>query len=296
VVLTHEPKMLANLAVVLATLLWSLGAVVASSLFQDGVAPLELVEFRTFITALGLGLACWVMSRRPAVPISANWRALFGFGLSVALANASLFLAIKYLPVAVAMVLQNLAPAFVILWTLLATRRAPGVRVVVGLLAALVGVALVVQLPSASLSGISPLGVLFGLTTAVGVAGFSVFGGRATKVYGVTRANAIAFTVAAVVWLLVQIPQGVPELAARPEVFGQVAVVGVLGTLVPFVLFAWGSAHLGATAGALGISLEVIFSAVIAWVWLSEALSLMQITGMAAIIGGIVYIQARRPG
>jgi drug/metabolite transporter (DMT)-like permease len=283
----------ANLAVVLATLLWSVGAVVASSLFQHGVSPLELVEFRTFITALGL--AGWVaVSRLPRQPIAGNWRPLLGFGLSIALANASLFLAIKHLPVAVAMVLQNMAPAFVIVWVLLTTRRAPGVRVLVGIALAMAGVALVVQLPTASLTGIDPLGVLFGLTTALGVAGFSVFGERATKVYGAARANSMAFTVAAAVWLLVQIPQGVPGLALHPEFLGQVVVVGVLGTLAPFVLFAWGSSRLGPTAGAMGISLEPIFSAAIAWVWLGQALSVVQMAGVAAIIGGIGYMQARR--
>jgi drug/metabolite transporter (DMT)-like permease len=283
-------------AVVLATLLWSVGAVVASALFRHGVSPLELVELRTYVTALGLaGLASWVTRSQPQARrsiIGHRWL-LLGFGLAIAVANTSLFLAIKHLPVAVAMVLQNLAPAFVIAWVLLTTRRAPSARVMIGMVFALTGVALVVQLPIAPLRDIDLLGVLFGLTTALGVAGFSVLGERATKVYGAIRANSMAFAIAAAAWVLVQAPHGAPDLLWHPELFGQVAVVGVLGTLAPFVLFAWGTARLGSEAGALGISLEPIFSAAIAWVWLNQLLSAMQIVGAAMIIAGIVHTQRR---
>lgn len=283
-------------AVVLATLLWSVGAVVASDLFNRGVSPLELVELRTYITALGLaGLAFWVArSQQQTMRLSTSYRwLLLGFGLAIMVANASLFLAIKHLPVAVAMVLQNLAPAFVIIWILLITRRAPSPPVVVGMVLALVGVVLVVRLPTAPLGDIDLLGVLFGVATALGVAGFSVLGERATKIYGAIRANSIAFAVAAAAWVLIQVPRGVPDLLHHPELFGQVIIVGVFGTLAPFVLFAWGTARLGSEAGALGISLEPIFSAAIAWVWLGQALDALQIAGAAAIIAGIVHIQRR---
>jgi drug/metabolite transporter (DMT)-like permease len=215
--------------------------------------------------------------------------------VAIAVANASLFLAIQHLPVAVAMVLQSLAPAFVISWLALSGRRRPGIRMLIGTAAALVGVALVVQLPTTAPGRINVVGVLFGLATALGVAAFSVLGERATKSYGAIHGNAIAFTVATIFWVMVQAPRGVPELLRQEQLFGQVAVVGVLGTLAPFVLFAWGTARVGPESGSLGISLEPIFSAVIAWIWLGQALGLLQIVGMICIIGGIVYIQHHAP-
>lgn len=286
-------------AVALAALLWSVGAVVASDLFDRGVSPMELVEFRTFITAACLGAVVLWMSRarseRAGPKITADWPWLVCFGLAIGVANASLFFAIDHLPVAVAIVLQNLAPAFVVIWILLTTRRMMSARVAGGLALSLAGVILVVQLPTTPLGDIDALGVLFGLTTAVGVAAFSVLGERTCRIHGSVRANAVAFGVAAACWALIQAVQGAPRLATRPDLFADVLVVGLLGTLAPFLLFAWGTARLGPETGALSISLEPIFAAALAWIWLGQSLAWMQIVGAVAILWGIVRVRASSP-
>jgi drug/metabolite transporter (DMT)-like permease len=285
-------------AVMISTVLWSLGAVVISDLFRRGVRPLDLIQVRIYVTAIGLGMvAIWRRSRgrearrdRAAAP-PRGWWLILGLALAIAMATTALVLAIKHLPVAVAIVLQNLAPAFVVGSVLLAERRRPGIQVMAGLALALAGVALVVRLPALPLGRIDVLGVLYGVLAAVGVAGLSVAGERATKAYGAIRANALAFTVVGIAWLVIQLPQGVPQLLRHPGNLGLAIAVGIFGTLAPFVLFAWGTARLGSQAGAINISLEPIFSAIIAWIWLGQSLDTMQIVGMLAVIGGIVYTQ-----
>jgi drug/metabolite transporter, DME family len=285
------------IALMLAALLWSVGAVMVSNLFDQGVSPLELAELRTYITVVCFGaLLLWPSisrSRPPAANTPGGWRWLVGFGLAVGVANASLFLAIEHLQVAVAIVLQNLAPTFVVVWTLITTRRVHAARLVLGVALALLGVVLVVQLPTTPVGDMDLVGVVFGLATALGAAAFSVFGEQASRAYGAVRANAAAFAVAGACWVLIQVPQGIPKLATRTELLGQVLVVGVLCTFVPFLLFAWGTARLGSQTGALTISLGLVFTAAIAWVWLGESLTVMQIVGVVAIILGIVRVQFR---
>ena len=92
-----------------AAALWALGAVIASSLFARGVDPLELIEVRTWITAAGLGLlALRLRAKRPPQRLPLAY--IIAFGVAVAVANAAFFLAIERLPVAVAIVLQNVTP------------------------------------------------------------------------------------------------------------------------------------------------------------------------------------------
>jgi DME family drug/metabolite transporter len=285
------------IALMLTALLWSVGSVMVSNLFNQGVSPLELVELRTYIAAVCLGaLLLWLSrsrSRPPAANTPGGWRWLVGFGLAVGVANATLFLAIKHLPVAVAVVLQNLAPTFVVVWTLITTGRVHATRVVLGVALALLGVVLVVQLPTTPVGDMDLVGVVFGLATALGTAAFSVFGEQASRAYGAVRANAAAFAVAGACWVFIQVPQGIPKLVTRTELFGQVLVIGALCTFVPFLLFAWGTARLGSQTGALTSSLALIFTAGIAWVWLGESLTEMQIVGVVAIILGIVRVQFR---
>jgi drug/metabolite transporter (DMT)-like permease len=281
-------------AVVVATLLWSLGAVAIASLFRDGVRPLQLVQVRVYITAIGLGaVVLWTQRHDPTGTRlrDIRWSLIFGLAVSVAMATAFLLLAIEHLPVAVALVLQCFAPVMVMAWTLLSSRRWPRPLAVAGVLLTLGGVALVVQLPTASLKDIDALGLLYGLAAAAGVAGLSVFGGRAAAISGAVRANALAFTLVGIGWILVQIPQGVPALLTEPQYLAWTAAIGVLGTIGPFVLFAWGTARLGPEAGAVDISLEPVFGAVIAWIWLGQSLSAVQTTGLALVVIGVICVE-----
>lgn len=278
------------LAVAAAAALWALGAVIASNLFARGVDPLELIEVRTWITAAGLGLlALRLRSKRPppCLPLAYT----IAFGVAVAVANAAFFLAIERLPVAVAIVLQNLAPGIVACCALLATRRAPTARTAVALLIALLGVSLVAGFPGATLGSIDLVGVGFGLLTAAAVAAFSILGERSANTYGAIGSMARAFTIASIAWLAFQLPQGAPELLTATDHLPAVLVVSVLGTLLPFVLFSWGVARVQAQAAVVGVSLEPVFGAAMAWIWLGQPLSGLQLVGGVIVIAGVVYIQ-----
>jgi drug/metabolite transporter (DMT)-like permease len=281
-------------AVVVATLLWSLGAAAIAALFEHGVRPLQLVQLRVYVTAIGLGVV--VLGGRRAGRYRTRlrdlrWAPIIGLALSVAMATTFLVLAIQQLPVAVALVLQSFAPVFVMGWTLLSTRRWPRPLAVAGVLFTLGGVALVAQLSAASPDRIHALGLLYGLAASVGVAGLSVFGARAAAVAGAARANALAFALVAIGWLLVQLPQGVPALMTEPRYLAWGTAIGVFGTIGPFVLFAWGTARLGPEAGAVDISLEPVFGAGIAWTWLGQSLTAPQVTGMILVVAGVVCVE-----
>ncbi|MDF5753257.1 DMT family transporter [Spongiactinospora sp. TRM90649] len=284
-------------AVVVAAGLWGLGGTVAGALFDAGADPLEVVAVRTWTSLAGLALLLAWRRRaaRPAPPPARGaWVAIVGFGLSVAVANAGLFLAISRLPVAVALVLQNLAPAFVIAWSVLATRRPPAVRVVAGLVVALVCVAFVVELPTAPLHLIDLPGVAFGLITAAAVAAFSAFGGKAAAACGALTANTWAFAISGLLWAGYQVTQGVPALSNSPGLLLAAVGVGVLGTLVPFLLFSWGTARVGVTVAAVNISLEPLFGAVLAWSWLGQRLTFAQIAAGVILLVALIDLQRTR--
>lgn len=292
-------RRLGLLAVCVATALWGFGGTVASDLFDSGLRPAELVAARTLISLAGLGLLLALARRRSGTPGRTepiDWPLVVAFGLAIAVANACLFLAISHLPVAVAMVLQNLAPAFVVGWLVVLGRCRLGLAIALGLVVALAGVALVVELPTTPLGEVNLLGVGFGIATAVGVAAFSVLGSRATRRYGALRANTYAFAVSSVAWLLYFAPQGVPEIVGRHDLLPGVLFVAILGTLAPFVLFSWGTARVGPHAGAVNICLEPVFSAVLAWTWLGQSLNAVQIAGGLLVIGAVVHLQRLRVG
>ena len=68
----------------------------------------------------------------------------------------------------------------------------------------------------------------------------------------------------------------------------------VLGTIVPFVLVLSGLHHLPATRVGMVGMLEPVLAGVVAWAWLGEALSAVQLVGGAVVLAGIVLAQTAR--
>jgi drug/metabolite transporter (DMT)-like permease len=288
----RAPSTLAIAAVAAAAALWAAAAIVARNLFRSGVDPLELAEARAVTAVAGFALL-WI-ARHGERPRPARPRTIIALGLSIALVNAAYYLAIDHLDVAVAIVLQYTAPALVVLWTAATLRRKPAPEILTALIAAVIGVVLVVELPLGGVGRLDTIGLLFGLASAALFAAYTLLGERAEQAYGPAGAMVRAFAVATVFWIAFQIPRGWPAELFRAANVPEVAFVGVAGTLTPFLLYVWAVRHLRAERTTIVATLEPVLAALFAWVFLDEALSPMQIGGGALVIAAIAVLQIRR--
>ncbi|KQC37747.1 EamA family transporter [Frankia sp. ACN1ag] len=221
------------LAVTAATVLWAFDATAGKS-FRAGVAPLELVEARTYVTAVGLGLFSYL------------WHARAGDRTSI-------------------------------------SENPPRFRhtLVFGL--------------AAGTGRISLTGLAYGLLTAVAVASFSVLGESSSRAYGAASSMARAFAVSALAWVIIQAPQGWPRILTDTRHLPDVLLVGILGTLAPFVLFSWGVARAGSQAASAATALEPVFGVVLAGLWLGQSLNLRQLISAAVLIAAVLYLRTQMP-
>ena len=277
-------------AIALAAALWAVAAAVARALFDDGVEPLELVQARSLLSAAGLALipAAW---RRPAVPRIGRVIAL---GLCIALVNASYYIAIQRLAVAVAIVLQYLAPALVVIWTAAVTRRRPSTEVIVAVVVAFLGVVLVAEITGGELARLDAPGLLAGLAAAVLFASYTLLSEKAGEAYGILGALFRGFVAASVAWIVFQSFRGWPSALFTPDHLPLVLFVGLGGTLAPFILYLWGVQRVRAERATIASTLEPVLVALFAWIWLGQALSPIQLGGGALIIGAILSLQLGR--
>lgn len=293
----HERTGLGIAAIATAAALWAIAAVVASDLFDAGVPPIELAEARSIVAALGfiaLAHARRGVAPRPISLGSVGRLHLIALGLSIALVNAAYYLAIDRLPVAVAVVLQYTAPAMVVAYTAVTARRIPSREIIVAVFAAIVGVVLVAELPGGELGTLDFLGIAFGLCSAVLFATYTLLSEPAGMTWGAIGAMRRAFIVAAVAWVVFQIPRGWPaELFDQGNLL-QVVYVGVFGTLMPFLLYVWAIGIVRTDRATIAATLEPVLAAVVAWVWLGQGLSVMQIAGGLLVIGAVAMLQLRR--
>jgi drug/metabolite transporter, DME family len=278
-------------AIAAAALLWAVAAAVAVELFEGGVTPFELSEARAVIAATGL-LLLGGGRRRAAerVPVAH----LVAFGLSIAFVNATYYSAIDRLDVAVAIVLQYTAPAIVVAYAALVARAAPSPEVVIACVVALAGVVLASELPSGDIRRFDLLGVAFGLGSAVFFSSYTLLSEDAVSAYGPIRGMFRAFAIAGLFWIVVQIPQGWPNALVASDNVALVAYVGIFGTLVPFLLYVWGIQRVAAARASIAATLEPPFAAVVAWLWLGQSLSALQVLGGVLILGAVISLQTRR--
>ena len=282
------------LAIALAALLWAVAAVVARDLFDNGVPPIQLVEARAVISAAGLALIPGAWAARGDRAAAPGW-IVVALGISIALVNAAYYTAISRLAVAVAIVLQYLGPGLVVAWTAFSTRRRPSTDVLVAVCVAFAGVVFVSELPAGDVGAVDLIGLAAGLGSAVFFAAYTLQSERAAARYGPIGAVFRAFAAASVVWILYQAPQGWPSALFEAENIGKVLFVGIAGTLAPFLLYVWAVGRLRAERAVIAATLEPFFAGVVAWLWLDQVLSLLQIAGGVAILSAVMWLQLRRP-
>jgi DME family drug/metabolite transporter len=284
-------------AIATAAALWAIAAAIASDLFDAGVPPVELAEARSVVAALGF-MALTVVRRgtAPRPPPKRRIHAfhLIALGLSIALVNAAYYLALDRLPVAVAIVLQYTAPAMVVAYTAVSARRRPSRELIVAVVAAVVGVILVAEVPGGDLGTLDALGVVFGLCSAVLFATYTLLSEPAGMAWGPIDAMRRAFIVASAAWVVFQIPRGWPAELFDPGNIVQVVYVGLFGTLTPFLLYVWAIGIVRPDRATIAATLEPVLAAIVAWVWLGQELSVMQVGGGLLVIGAVALLQLRR--
>jgi DME family drug/metabolite transporter len=281
-------------AIAVAAALWAVAAVVASELFERGVAPFELAAARVSLAAAGLALL--PSSWRGAHGQSPDLVAVAGLGLSLALVTFTYYVAIDRLPVAVAIVLQYKAPALVVAYTSARARRRPSPATAACLVAALVGVALVTGALERPLERLESVGLAAGVGAAVFFASYALLGERARRSYGAVGVMLRAFAVASAFWIAVQIGAGWPGSLFAAAALRWVVFVGVAGTLLPFLLFVWAIGHVRAGHAAIAATLEPVLAALAAWIWLGERLSALQLAGGGLVVAAVAWLQASQRG
>jgi DME family drug/metabolite transporter len=279
------------IAIAVAAALWAVAAAVARALFDDGVDPLELVQARAILSAVGLAFipAAW----KTTAPRSQLGRVV-ALGLCIALVNAAYYIAIERLAVAVAIVLQYMAPALVVLWTAVSMRRRPANEILVSVAVTFLGVVLVSELFGGEIGQLDGPGLLAGLAAAVLFASYTILSERASEAYGVVGALFRGFVAASICWVIFQSFRGWPTELFTTEHLPLVLFVGLGGTLAPFLLYLWGVQRVRAERATIAATLEPVLVALFAWIWLGQALTITQMIGGVMIIGAVVSLQLKR--
>jgi drug/metabolite transporter (DMT)-like permease len=228
--------------------------------------------------------------------------AVYGI-LGIATTQALYFLSILRLPVGVSLLFEFTAPIMVALWFRFVMREPVRDRVFGALLLAFLGLALVAQVWQGFTLDV--IGVVAGLGAAAALALYYVEGEKLVSQRDPVSLTMWGFGFAAGFWALILPWWSFPwETLSFTESLGgygpllpgwaYATSMVVLGTVLPFALVLQSLRHLRATqASVVGMSEPVIASA-IAWVFLGELLTPVQIVGGIVVLAGIVLAETSR--
>lgn len=271
----------------------------ARSLIDAGWSAQAAVVARVGVAALILAAPAVLAVRGRHGVLRRNLLAIGCFGLlGVAGAQACFFNAVRYLPVGVALLLEYLGIVLVVGWMWLVHGQRPRRLTVAGSVAALGGLVLVLDLTGAG--RLDPVGVLWGLGAAIGLAGYFVIAGRLDDdLPSVTMASA-GMAVGAATLLLLGLVGALPLRATFGEVTfaGQrmswlvpIAGLSLVAAVVAYLTGIAGTRILGARLSSFVGLTEVMFAVLIAWLVLGELPTVVQLLGGALIVAGVAVVR-----
>ena len=278
------------LAAVAAAHLWAVSGVFGKIVMTGSLSPARLVFYRSVLSALML-LAVVLWRDRSLLRLSRRDLPFFlAMGmLGLALTQFTYYSAIQSLSVGMAILLQYLAP----LWMLLFERFWLKIRLtparLVALTLALAGCAMV-SVETESTRHWGSAGVLLGLTAGVCFAFYTLMTRHALKSYRDLTVLFYSFLFSALFWSAS--PDSWQPLS-QIESFKiwMILYVVVFGTVFPYLLFMRAMKHLSASHTGIISTLEPVVAAVIAWIFLQENLTGLQLCGGLCVLLAIVILQ-----
>jgi len=287
----NSQRLAGYVMVATASLLFGFNGNLSRRLFDMGISPVTLVEFRMLIGGACL-LALLVLGRRSELKLQPrHWGWVVALGLSVALVTYTYFVAISRLPIAVALVIQFTAPAWMALAEATWRRRIPSAYVLAALVLTFGGVVLLTGLWRQSLNGLDPIGLLYAIFALVVYIAYLLLGRHVGRDLPSLTSTTYGALVAGVFWLIVQPPWSIPANAWTPQHLPLIVLVGIVGMAIPFSLVFASLRRLDATRVGIASMLELVAAGVIAYFWLGQRLDVWQIAGCVSVLVGITILQ-----
>lgn len=283
---------------------FGVNASVSKVVLTAGIEPARLAALRCTGAAAGLLLVLG-LTRPSRLRVSLpELPALAALGLSgAALIQWLYFVAIDRLPVGIALLLEFTGPLMLAVYTRFVLREVVHRRVWLALGISLAGLAMVAEVWRDT--GLDPLGVAAGFGAAACLATFYLLTKRTLEQRDPLALSFWIFAFAAAFWALAQ-----PWWQFDPSVLGEttsllgslqgvsvpvwlgLAWVVVLGTLAPYAFAIASLRHLAPTTTVVVAMTEPVIAAAVAWLWLNEVLSGIQIAGGTIVLVGVLLVQA----
>ena len=291
------------LLIALAALLWATTGIVAKFLFTGSelqaisLAFLRLAVALPFFFVLMLreqqaetraaraeSRAPWTLTRKALVP-------LLALGVFQAFYQGSYLLAVDLTGAGIAtLITLCLAPVLVAIMAAPLLGEKPGLITVLALVAAIAGTAMLVVSDMDSAGELRLAGILTAVFAAFLYAGFTLTSRHSSTGAPVYTTAFICFLTATVI--LLPVVWGIGGFAGMASLSAwqwlMVTYIGVVPTCIGYLSFFAGMRTTPATLSSIIVTLEPLFVALLAWIFLGEVLGVVGITGAIILTAAVI--------
>lgn len=281
-----------TLWILAAAALWGLSATGAKVLQNEGVGTLLIVQTRVTISCV-LMLAFFAAKRPDLLRVRRAdlWRLAMVGLVGVAGTNFTYYYTIKESTVALAILLQYLAPLAVMGFAVWRGEEEISPGKVAAALAALFGCFLAVGGLGSGDLRMSPVALFTGILSMVGFAFMTIYPRYLFARYSVLTVQFYAVLCASLFWLVVHPPWSTASEQVPAGTRGALAALSVGSVLIPYALYLSGLRRVAPSRAIIISTFEPVVAIVSAAVVLGEAMDGLRVVGAFLVLGAIVALQ-----
>ncbi len=282
----------------LAAVGFSAKAILVKLAYQYRVDTVTLLALRmAFAMPFFIAVLLWVRRRQLCALMPSDWLMIFGLGLvGYYLSSLFDFLGLQYITAGLERLILFLYPTITVILSALIYRRAIGKRVLVAMALSYAGIALVFLHDAGSRQGESVLlGAMLVFASTLSYSIYLVGAGHAIARIGAERFTSYAMIVASAACLLqfgATHPLSALELPVR--VYEYAIAMAVFSTVLPVFLLSYAIRHIGSAHASLIGSIGPVSTIYLAYLFLNEQVTLLQIAGAMLVMSGVLIISLNR--
>ncbi|MBP1968268.1 drug/metabolite transporter (DMT)-like permease [Virgibacillus natechei] len=283
----------AFLYIIIGAALWGTIGWYVNNLYTFGFTPMEVVTLRAWSSAILLVVYLIIVSpKKLKLHTPKDIKYFLGTGiLSIIFFNYCLFTAIELSTIPVATALLYTAPAFVTIMSFFLFKEPLTRMKMLALVITLFGTCLVVGLIPLNLQALQISSILFGLGSGIGYALYSIFSKFALKKYTSLSITTYTFIIAAGTLIPFFPYEEKAHLLADPTVLFYAFGLGFLPTAFAYIIYTYGLQQTEASKASILTTIEPVVATFIGVFIFHEAFTMIQMVGMAFIIGAVILIQ-----
>jgi drug/metabolite transporter (DMT)-like permease len=283
------------LYILIGATFWGVSSVVAKSLFNTGLPPIELVLLRLTLATLSLFLFLLLFNRKKIIISIKDLPYFFILGFAgVVGTQFTYYYTISKIQVGPAILLQYIQPFWVSIYAFLFQREPITKGKIASLLLAVTGCYFVVGGYQFDLLRLNKAGIMSGVASSLFFTFYALYGEKGLKKYDAWTLILYGFGFATVFYWIIISPTKFVTGGYTLNMWIAFIYIGIFATLLPFGFYFKGIERVRATRASITATWEPVVAGFAAYMVLGEVLYPLQVLGGIAVIAAVVLLQIGR--